>query len=119
MKVSLIQLAKDPGGQVLEINEPRMPSGLAVNRNLPYGHYELTATTADGWYLTGYRSRLNVEFEKGVDAILVAPTPGKTSKVVISFWHNVFTRQYQRAAIWRTNGWQMDGTCSRTRRERS
>ncbi len=77
VKVSLNQLAKDPGGQVLEINETSNASGLAVNRNLPYGHYELTATTADGWYLTGYRSRLNVEFEKGVDAILVAPTPVK------------------------------------------
>ncbi len=84
VKVSLRQLAKDPGGQVLEINETSNANGLAVNRNLPYGHYELSATTADGWYLTGLRSRLNVEFEKGVDAILVAPTPGKTSKLVMS-----------------------------------
>jgi uncharacterized protein (TIGR03067 family) len=84
VKVSLFQLAKDQGGQVLEINETSNASGLAVNRNLPYGHYELSATTPDGWYLTGYRSRLNVEFEKGVDVILVAPTPGKTSKLVIS-----------------------------------
>lgn len=84
VKVSLIQLAKDQGGQVLEINETSNASGLAVNRNLPYGHYELSATTADGWYLTGLRSRLNVEFEKGIDAILVAPTPGKTSQLVIS-----------------------------------
>ena len=84
VKVSLIQLAKDQGGQVLEINETSNASGLAVIRNLPYGHYELSATTADGWYLTGNRSRLNVEFEKGVDAILVAPTPGKISKVIIS-----------------------------------
>ena len=84
MKVSLYQLAKDQGGQVLEINETSNASGLAVNRNLPYGHYELSATTSDGWYLTGYGSRLNVEFEKGVDVILVAPTPGKTSKLVIS-----------------------------------
>ena len=84
VKVSLYQLAKDKGGQVLEIIETSNASGLAVNRNLPYGHYELSATTSDGWYLTGNRSRLNVEFEKGVDVILVAPTPGKTSKLVIS-----------------------------------
>ena len=84
VKVSLRQLAKEPGGQVLEINETSETSGLSVNRNLPYGHYELSAKTADGWYLTGLRSRLNVEFERGVDAILVAPTPGKTSKLVIS-----------------------------------
>ncbi len=84
VKVSLRQLAKDPSGHVLEINETSNANGMAVNRNLPYGHYELSATTADGWYLTGLRSRLKVEFEKGVDAILVAPTPGKTSKLVIS-----------------------------------
>ena len=84
VKVSLFQLAKDQGGQVLEINETSNASGLSVNRNLPYGHYELSATTPDGWYLTGYRSRLNVEFEKGVDVVLVAPTPSKTSKLVFS-----------------------------------
>ena len=84
VKVSLYQLAKDQGGQVLEINETSNASGLAVNRNLPYGHYELSAKNSDGWYLPGHGSRLNVEFEKGVDVVLVTPTPGKTSTLVIS-----------------------------------
>jgi uncharacterized protein (TIGR03067 family) len=83
VKVSLIQLAKDQGGQVLEINETSNASGLAVNRNLPYGHYELSATTADGWFLSGHGSKLNVEFEKGLSLKLVAPTPAPFGRLTI------------------------------------
>ncbi len=83
VKVNLIQLAKDQGGQVLEINETSNANGLAVNRNLPYGHYTLSAKTSDGWYLQ-HGSRLNVEFEKGLDVVLVAPTASKMAKLVIS-----------------------------------
>lgn len=83
VKVSLIQLAKDPGGQVLEINETSNASGLTVNRSLPYGHYDLSARTSDGWVLH-HGSRLNVEFEKGLDVVLVAPTANKIAKLVIN-----------------------------------
>ncbi|MCC6510827.1 MAG: hypothetical protein IT423_17110, partial [Pirellulaceae bacterium] len=83
VKVSLRQLAKDQGGQVLEINETSNASGLAVNRNLPYGHYELSAKTSDGWYLPGYGSRLNVEFEKGLSLKLVVPAPAPFGRLTI------------------------------------
>ena len=84
VKVSLYQLASTQAGQVLEINETSNTSGVAVDRKLPYGHYKLSAKTAYGWVLAGYDSRLNVEFEKGLDAVLVVPTPSKTSKLVFS-----------------------------------
>ncbi len=83
VKVSLFQLAKDQGGQVLEINETSNGSGLAVNRNLPYGHYELSAKTSDGWYLPGYGSRVNVEFEKGLSLKLVVPAPAPFGSLTI------------------------------------
>ncbi len=83
VKVSLYQLAKDQGGQVLEINETSNVSGLAVNRNLPYGHYELSAKTSDGWYLPGNGSRLNVEFEKGLSLKLVVPAPAPFGRLTI------------------------------------
>jgi serine/threonine protein kinase len=83
VKVSLYQLAKDQGGQVLEINETSNASGMAVNRNLPYGHYELSATTADGWFLSGHGSKLNVEFEKGLSLKLVVPTPTPFGRLTI------------------------------------
>ncbi len=83
VKVSLYQIAKDQGGQVLEINETSDGKGMAVNRNLPYGHYALSVKTADGWYLPGSGSKINVEFEKGLDFILVAPTPVPFSKLII------------------------------------
>ncbi len=56
---------------------------MAVNRNLPYGHYELSATTADGWFLSGHGSKLNVEFEKGLSLKLVAPTPAPFGRLTI------------------------------------
>ena len=83
VKVSLFQLAKDQGGQVLEINETSNASGLVINRNLPYGHYELSAKTSDGWYLPSYGSRLNVEFEKGLSLTLVVPAPAPFGRLTV------------------------------------
>ncbi len=83
VKISLYQVAKDQGGPVLEINEISTANGLAVNRSLPYGHYALSARTSDGWVLH-HGSRLNVEFEKGLDVVLVAPTANKIAKLVIN-----------------------------------
>ncbi len=81
--VSLFQSPAEDGGQILEINETSNENGVAVNRNLPFGHYELSARTADGWYLPGHGSKINVEFEKGLEFILVAPTPVPFGKLTI------------------------------------
>ncbi len=83
VKISLYRVAKDQGGPVLEINEISTANGLAVNRSLPYGHYDLSARTSDGWVLH-HGSRLNVEFEKGLDVVLVAPTASKMAKLVVN-----------------------------------
>ncbi len=83
VQVSLLQAPVKLGGQILEISETSDEKGMAVNRNLPFGHYELSAKTADGWYLPGNGSKINVEFEKGLDFILVAPTPVPVSKLII------------------------------------
>ena len=56
---------------------------MAVSRNLPFGHYELSAKTAEGWYLPGNGSKINVEFEKGIDFTLVAPSPVPFGKLTI------------------------------------
>ncbi len=83
VQVSLLQAPVKQGGQILEISETSDGQGMAVNRNLPFGHYELSAKTADGWYLPGNGSKINIEFEKGLDFTLVAPTPVPVSKLRI------------------------------------
>lgn len=45
MQVDLIQTATQEGSKIVEISETSDARGLAVNRSLPFGHYELSAKT--------------------------------------------------------------------------
>ncbi|MBL8815775.1 MAG: protein kinase [Planctomyces sp.] len=83
VQVSLFQVPTKEDGKIVEIGETSDAQGLAVNRRLPFGHYEISARTMDGWYLPGHGSRINVEFEKGFDLTLVAPAPRRVGKLII------------------------------------
>ncbi len=50
VQVSLLQAASKAGGKIVENSEKSDARGVAVNRNLPFGHYEISVRTTDGWY---------------------------------------------------------------------